>query len=56
MMMRLFSFFHGQVWFKNRRAKWRRQKRSSSEDSEKSQKWNAAEKTAEGKSDADSDS
>ena len=50
-----------QVWFKNRRAKWRRQKRSSSEESENPQKWNkatktAAEKTEESKSDADSDS
>ncbi|KAJ7990873.1 hypothetical protein DPEC_G00291420 [Dallia pectoralis] len=50
-----------EVWFKNRRAKWRRQKRSSSEESENSQKWNKstktpAEKTEESKSDADSDS
>ncbi|XP_017331039.1 homeobox protein goosecoid [Ictalurus punctatus] len=51
-----------EVWFKNRRAKWRRQKRSSSEESESTQKWNksakgaTAEKTEESKSDADSDS
>ncbi|CAB1331194.1 unnamed protein product [Coregonus sp. 'balchen'] len=50
-----------EVWFKNRRAKWRRQKRSSSEESENSQKWNkstkiATEKTEESKSDVDSDS
>ncbi|GAA6101947.1 homeobox protein goosecoid [Tachysurus ichikawai] len=51
-----------EVWFKNRRAKWRRQKRSSSEESESAQKWNksaksaTAEKTEESKSDADSDS
>ncbi|XP_017566759.1 homeobox protein goosecoid [Pygocentrus nattereri] len=50
-----------EVWFKNRRAKWRRQKRSSSEESENTQKWSkptksAAEKTEESKSDADSDS
>ncbi|KAG2470513.1 GSC protein, partial [Polypterus senegalus] len=50
-----------EVWFKNRRAKWRRQKRSSSEESENSQKWNkskiSTEKTEdEGKSDVDSDS
>ncbi|CAB1422092.1 unnamed protein product [Pleuronectes platessa] len=50
-----------EVWFKNRRAKWRRQKRSSSEESENSQKWNkstktSAEKTEESKSDVDSDS
>ena len=32
-----------QVWFKNRRAKWRRQKRSSSEESEHAQKRPAAE-------------
>ncbi|XP_042244882.1 homeobox protein goosecoid isoform X2 [Thunnus maccoyii] len=49
------------VWFKNRRAKWRRQKRSSSEESENSQKWNkttkeSAEKTEESKSEVDSDS
>ncbi|KAM9569087.1 homeobox protein goosecoid-like [Salvelinus alpinus] len=50
-----------EVWFKNRRAKWRRQKRSSSEESENSQKWNKSmktptEKTEENKSDVDSDS
>ncbi|XP_067411278.1 homeobox protein goosecoid [Emydura macquarii macquarii] len=51
-----------EVWFKNRRAKWRRQKRSSSEESENAQKWNKASKTSpekrqeEGKSDVDSDS
>ncbi|XP_019958627.1 homeobox protein goosecoid [Paralichthys olivaceus] len=50
-----------EVWFKNRRAKWRRQKRSSSEESENSHKWNkstktSAEKTEESKSDVDSDS
>lgn len=52
-----------QVWFKNRRAKWRRQKRSSSEESENAEKWNkASSKTSpekreeEGKSDLDSDS
>nr|XP_015205695.1 PREDICTED: homeobox protein goosecoid isoform X2 [Lepisosteus oculatus] len=50
-----------EVWFKNRRAKWRRQKRSSSEESENSQKWNKPSKTStekmeEGKSDVDSDS
>uniref|UniRef100_A0A672KFM7 Homeobox protein goosecoid-like n=1 Tax=Sinocyclocheilus grahami TaxID=75366 RepID=A0A672KFM7_SINGR len=50
-----------EVWFKNRRAKWRRQKRSSSEESENSQKWNKSTKTTtekieEGKSDVDSDS
>ncbi|XP_008289432.1 homeobox protein goosecoid [Stegastes partitus] len=54
------------VWFKNRRAKWRRQKRSSSEESENSQKWSKAPKTAaaaaaaekpeESKSDVESDS
>ncbi|XP_078419438.1 homeobox protein goosecoid [Cetorhinus maximus] len=33
-----------EVWFKNRRAKWRRQKRSSSEESD-SQKWNKISKT-----------
>lgn len=52
-----------QVWFKNRRAKWRRQKRSSSEESENAEKWNKASSKAspekreeEGKSDLDSDS
>ncbi|XP_006786334.1 homeobox protein goosecoid [Neolamprologus brichardi] len=50
-----------EVWFKNRRAKWRRQKRSSSEESENSQKWNkstktSAEKPEESKSEVDSDS
>uniref|UniRef100_A0A8C5IIQ5 Goosecoid homeobox n=1 Tax=Junco hyemalis TaxID=40217 RepID=A0A8C5IIQ5_JUNHY len=51
-----------EVWFKNRRAKWRRQKRSSSEESENAQKWNKASKTSpekrqeDGKSDLDSDS
>ncbi|XP_060118012.1 homeobox protein goosecoid [Heteronotia binoei] len=51
-----------EVWFKNRRAKWRRQKRSSSEESENAQKWNKASKTSpekrqeENKSDLDSDS
>ncbi|KAM4662500.1 homeobox protein goosecoid [Discoglossus pictus] len=51
-----------EVWFKNRRAKWRRQKRSSSEESENTQKWNkasksSADKAEEGaKSDLDSDS
>uniref|UniRef100_A0AAY5F279 Goosecoid n=1 Tax=Electrophorus electricus TaxID=8005 RepID=A0AAY5F279_ELEEL len=50
-----------EVWFKNRRAKWRRQKRSSSEESENTQKWNkstktATEKTEESKSDVESDS
>ncbi|KAM9355099.1 homeobox protein goosecoid [Pholidichthys leucotaenia] len=50
-----------EVWFKNRRAKWRRQKRSSSEESESCQKWSksakaSAEKTEESKSEADSDS
>uniref|UniRef100_A0A3Q3J9R2 Homeobox domain-containing protein n=1 Tax=Monopterus albus TaxID=43700 RepID=A0A3Q3J9R2_MONAL len=50
-----------EVWFKNRRAKWRRQKRSSSEESENSQKWNKstkppAEKTEGSKSEVDSDS
>ncbi|XP_056401852.1 homeobox protein goosecoid [Hyla sarda] len=50
-----------EVWFKNRRAKWRRQKRSSSEESENGQKWNkgpksSTEKTEEqSKSDLDSD-
>lgn len=38
-----------QVWFKNRRAKWRRQKRSSSEESENTQKWNTTKKTSAGK-------
>ncbi|CAI5697231.1 homeobox protein goosecoid [Oreochromis niloticus] len=50
-----------EVWFKNRRAKWRRQKRSSSEESENSQKWNKSNKTSadkpeESKSEVDSDS
>ncbi|XP_023111765.1 homeobox protein goosecoid [Felis catus] len=52
-----------EVWFKNRRAKWRRQKRSSSEESENAEKWNKASSKAspekreeEGKSDLDSDS
>lgn len=52
-----------QVWFKNRRAKWRRQKRSSSEESENAEKWNKPSSKAspekreeEGKSDLDSDS
>ncbi|KAM6467437.1 homeobox protein goosecoid [Liasis olivaceus] len=51
-----------EVWFKNRRAKWRRQKRSSSEESENAQKWNKTSKTSpekrqeESKSDLDSDS
>lgn len=49
-----------EVWFKNRRAKWRRQKRSSSEESENSQKWNKTNKLSEekeeSKSEADSDS
>ncbi|XP_077179699.1 homeobox protein goosecoid [Paroedura picta] len=51
-----------EVWFKNRRAKWRRQKRSSSEESENTQKWSKASKTSpekrqeENKSDLDSDS
>lgn len=52
-----------QVWFKNRRAKWRRQKRSSSEESENAEKWNKTSSKAspekreeEGKSDVDSDS
>nr|XP_020666688.1 homeobox protein goosecoid [Pogona vitticeps] len=52
-----------EVWFKNRRAKWRRQKRSSSEESENPQKWNkTTSKTSpekrqeETKSDLDSDS
>ncbi|CAL8300561.1 unnamed protein product [Boreogadus saida] len=50
-----------EVWFKNRRAKWRRQKRSSSEESENTQKWNKTtktptEKTEENKSDVESDS
>ncbi|KAM9842233.1 homeobox protein goosecoid [Aulostomus maculatus] len=50
-----------EVWFKNRRAKWRRQKRSSSEESEDSQKWSKAApppaaRTEESKSEADSDS
>ncbi|XP_077395944.1 LOW QUALITY PROTEIN: homeobox protein goosecoid [Festucalex cinctus] len=38
-----------EVWFKNRRAKWRRQKRSSSEESENTQKWNKSKKTCAGK-------
>ncbi|KAK0154752.1 Homeobox protein goosecoid [Merluccius polli] len=50
-----------EVWFKNRRAKWRRQKRSSSEESENTQKWTKTTKTPtekieENKSDAESDS
>ncbi|XP_032091944.1 homeobox protein goosecoid [Thamnophis elegans] len=51
-----------EVWFKNRRAKWRRQKRSSSEESENAQKWNKTSKASpeklqeESKSDLDSDS
>ncbi|RVE57487.1 hypothetical protein OJAV_G00216990 [Oryzias javanicus] len=48
-----------EVWFKNRRAKWRRQKRSSSEEPENPQKWNQraqTEKSCESKSDVDSDS
>ncbi|XP_016067959.1 PREDICTED: homeobox protein goosecoid [Miniopterus natalensis] len=52
-----------EVWFKNRRAKWRRQKRSSSEESENAEKWNKPSSKAspekreeEGKSDLDSDS
>lgn len=52
-----------QVWFKNRRAKWRRQKRSSSEESENAEKWNKPlskaspeKREEEGKSDLDSDS
>nr|XP_060612054.1 homeobox protein goosecoid [Anolis sagrei ordinatus] len=51
-----------EVWFKNRRAKWRRQKRSSSEESENAQKWNKSSKASpekrqeDGKSDLDSDS
>lgn len=52
-----------QVWFKNRRAKWRRQKRSSSEESENAEKWTKPSSKAspekreeEGKSDLDSDS
>lgn len=55
--------FAPQVWFKNRRAKWRRQKRSSSEESENAEKWNKTSSKAspekreeEGKSDLDSDS
>ncbi|XP_029453741.1 homeobox protein goosecoid [Rhinatrema bivittatum] len=50
-----------EVWFKNRRAKWRRQKRSSSEESENAQKWSKTSKSSpekreeEGKSDLDSD-
>lgn len=52
-----------QVWFKNRRAKWRRQKRSSSEESENAEKWSKPlskaspeKREEEGKSDLDSDS
>ncbi|PNJ33881.1 homeobox protein goosecoid [Pongo pygmaeus] len=53
-----------EVWFKNRRAKWRRQKRSSSEESENAEKWNKTssskaspeKREEEGKSDLDSDS
>uniref|UniRef100_A0A2K6LVD9 Homeobox protein goosecoid n=1 Tax=Rhinopithecus bieti TaxID=61621 RepID=A0A2K6LVD9_RHIBE len=55
-----------EVWFKNRRAKWRRQKRSSSEESENAEKWNKTSSSSskaspekreeEGKSDLDSDS
>ncbi|XP_069064345.1 homeobox protein goosecoid [Pleurodeles waltl] len=51
-----------EVWFKNRRAKWRRQKRSSSEESENAQKWNKTSKIStekreeDVKSDLDSDS
>ncbi|KAM9804071.1 homeobox protein goosecoid [Neosynchiropus ocellatus] len=50
-----------EVWFKNRRAKWRRQKRSSSEESENSEKWKrttkiAEEKIDESKTEGDSDS
>ncbi|KPP69108.1 homeobox protein goosecoid-like [Scleropages formosus] len=50
-----------EVWFKNRRAKWRRQKRSSSEESENVQKCHKSSKTTgakkdEGKSDVESDS
>ncbi|XP_057716384.1 homeobox protein goosecoid [Corythoichthys intestinalis] len=39
-----------EVWFKNRRAKWRRQKRSSSEESENAQKLNKSNKTSVGQS------
>ncbi|XP_041122994.1 homeobox protein goosecoid-like [Polyodon spathula] len=51
-----------EVWFKNRRAKWRRQKRSSSEEPENSPKWNKSSNTStektedEAKSEVDSDS
>ncbi|MBN3278359.1 GSCA protein, partial [Polyodon spathula] len=51
-----------EVWFKNRRAKWRRQKRSSSEEPENSPKWNKSSSTStektedEAKSEVDSDS
>ncbi|KAM9293827.1 homeobox protein goosecoid [Gastrophryne carolinensis] len=51
-----------EVWFKNRRAKWRRQKRSSSEESENGQKWNKGSKPStdkaeeHSKSDLDSES
>ncbi|KAL4630361.1 homeobox protein goosecoid [Arapaima gigas] len=50
-----------EVWFKNRRAKWRRQKRSSSEESENVQKCHKSSKTTgakkdDGKSDVESDS
>ncbi|XP_063802913.1 homeobox protein goosecoid [Pseudophryne corroboree] len=51
-----------EVWFKNRRAKWRRQKRSSSEESENGQKWNKGSKSAtdkteeQGRRELDSDS
>uniref|UniRef100_A0A8C5E740 Homeobox domain-containing protein n=1 Tax=Gouania willdenowi TaxID=441366 RepID=A0A8C5E740_GOUWI len=53
--------FVSQVWFKNRRAKWRRQKRSSSEESDNAHKWSAAtkarvEQPEESKSEVDSDS
>ncbi|XP_075883581.1 homeobox protein goosecoid [Nelusetta ayraudi] len=50
-----------EVWFKNRRAKWRRQKRSSSEESEDASKWKtesgacAEGSDAKANSDADSD-
>ncbi|XP_028849795.1 homeobox protein goosecoid [Denticeps clupeoides] len=50
-----------EVWFKNRRAKWRRQKRSSSEEPEAPHAWSkatkgATEKAEQPKSDAESDS